>query len=193
MNQFLESKNLLQAIADEVEKVNDDARLLVACLSEADLNWSPAPGSWSIAQCLDHLAVTSEKYQPFLAEAIARGRARYPSSAPPAYRPSLMGRWLIGKLSPGWSGRLPAPRVFRPSESPQIVGALEKLLRQQEDFLRFVNSAEGLDYNRVRLRSPVTPLLRYSLADTLVMTVVHSQRHLQQARRVREAAGFPAQ
>lgn len=192
MNQFSESKNLLQAIADETEKVNDDARQLVAGLSEAQLNWPPAPGRWSIAQCFDHLAVTSEAYQPFLTEAIARGRAKFRSSVPVVYRPSRMGRWLIGKLSPDSKGRFPAPKVFRPSESPRIIGAPERFLGQQEEFLRFVRSAEGLDYNRLRLRSPVMPLLRYTLADTLVMTVVHSQRHVQQARRVREAPGFPA-
>lgn len=34
--------------------------------------------------------------------------------------------------------------------------------------------------------------MRYSLADAFVVTVVHGWRHLAQARRVREAAGFPA-
>jgi hypothetical protein len=33
--------------------------------------------------------------------------------------------------------------------------------------------------------------MRYSLADAFVITVVHGQRHLGQAQRVREAQGFP--
>lgn len=86
---------------------------------------------------------------------------------------------------------MPSPKVFRPSQSPAIEDALEKFLRQQADFLGFVAEAEGLDYNKTRLRSPVTPLMRYSLADAFVVTVVHGWRHLAQARRVREAPDFP--
>ena len=85
----------------------------------------------------------------------------------------------------------PAPGVFKPSERSAIKGALERFLSQQDKFLGFVNEARGIDYNKTRLRSPVTPLMRYSLADALVMTVVHGQRHLAQARRVREMSGFP--
>jgi hypothetical protein len=32
--------------------------------------------------------------------------------------------------------------------------------------------------------------MRYSLADAYVVTVVHGQRHLAQARRVRDTPGF---
>jgi hypothetical protein len=86
---------------------------------------------------------------------------------------------------------VPAPKVFRPSQSPAIEGALEKFLTQQTEFLRFVREAEAVNYNRTRLRSPVTPFMRYSLADAFVVTVVHGWRHLAQARRVRETSGFP--
>jgi hypothetical protein len=33
--------------------------------------------------------------------------------------------------------------------------------------------------------------MRYSLADAFVVVVVHNQRHLAQARRVRELTNFP--
>jgi hypothetical protein len=79
----------------------------------------------------------------------------------------------------------------RPSQSPVIENALEKFLAQQGEFLRFVREAKGLDYNKTRLRSPVTPLMRYSLADAFVGTVVDGWRHLAQARRMSETEGFP--
>jgi uncharacterized damage-inducible protein DinB len=33
-------------------------------LSEEQFNWKPNTKSWSIAQCLDHLIVSNEKYFP---------------------------------------------------------------------------------------------------------------------------------
>lgn len=191
MKQFLESADLLQTIASETEEVGGAARRLVANLTDEQLNWKPAPDSWSIAQCLDHLAVTSEKFDRDFAKAIARGREKRRASGAVRYRPTMLGGWLVKHLSPEVKRKMPAPKVFRPAEGSAIKAPLERFLRQQERFLGFVNEARGIDYNKTRLRSPVTPLMRYSLADAFVMTVVHGQRHLAQARRVRETSGFP--
>ena len=192
MKQFLESKNLLETITVEAGEISNDARQLVAGLSEAQLNWKPAPDQWSIAQCLDHLTLAEEKFEPYFTAAIARGRERWPVSGAVPYRPTRLGGWLSRQVAPEATRKVSAPRVFQPSEASEIHDALDRFLKQQEGFLRFVREAEGLDYNKTRLRSPVTPLMRYSLADAFVITAVHCRRHLAQARRVREAPGFPA-
>jgi len=191
MKRFLESVNLLRTIVTEAEENSDAARQLVSGLTEAQLNWKPALEKWSIAQCLDHLTVTSSRFDTYFTAAVARGRKRWPVSTGPSYRPSLMGGWLIKQVNPETGRNLPAPKVFRPSDSSTIHGALESFLKQQERFLKFVREADGVNYNKTKLRSPVTPLMRYSLADAFVITVVHGQRHLAQARRVSEMAGFP--
>jgi len=190
MTPFL-SVNLLQTIVTETNKSSAAASQLAAGLNGEQLNWKPVPDRWSIAQCLEHLAVATEKFGPYLNAAISRGREKYSVSNGPAYRPTLMGGWLIKYLLPDAPKRLTAPKIFRPAETAPIDGALEHFLKQQTEFLGFVGQAEGLDYNKTRLRSPVTPLMRYSLADSFVITVVHGQRHLGQARRVRETPGFP--
>ena len=191
MKQFLESPDLLQTIASESVKLNDDARDLVAHLTEAQLNWRPASDSWSIAQCLDHLAVTLEKDDQYLRDAIAKGREKRRVQGAVAYRPTMFGGWLIKQLLPETTRKMRAPKVFRPAESSAIAGALERFLQQQDKFLNFVSEAREIDYNKTRLRSAVTPLIRYSLADAFVMIVVHGQRHLAQARRVRDMTAFP--
>ena len=188
MKRFLESADLLDTIRSETDKVNDGARKLVAGLSDEQMNWKPAPDQWSIAECLDHLTVTSAAFRTYLTEAIARGRAKWPVTSLPPYRPTWMGGWLIKQiLQP--AKKLPAPKVFRPSSS-RITNVLDCFFEEQASFLNFAGQTAGLDYNKTRLRSPVTPLMRYSLADALVITVVHEQRHLAQARRVRDSAGF---
>lgn len=191
MKQFLESSDFPQTIVVEAEKNSDEARSLVAGLSNGQLSWTSAPNSWSIAQCLDHLAITSKAFDSYFTSAINRGRDKWPVSSAIPYRPSWVGGWLIKQVLPETTRKVPSPKVFRPSQSPAIEDALDKFLRQQVEFLSFVGQAEGFDYNKTRLRSPVTPLMRYSLADAFVVTVVHGWRHLAQARRVREAPGFP--
>ena len=190
MKQFLESPHLLQTIAEESEKNSETARQLVAGLRKEQLNWTSDLAKWSMAQCLDHLATTSRQFGPYLTAATARGRQKWPVKERVPYRPTWVGGWLVKQVMPETQRTLPAPKVFRPSQST-INGALERFLKQQSAFLEFVRQAEGLDYNKTCLRSPVTPLLRYSLADAFVVTVLHGQRHLGQARRMRETAGFP--
>lgn len=192
MKQFLESKDLLQTIVTETDKVGEDARRLTSGLTEAQMNWKPAPDSWSIAQCLEHLAVSGEKFGPYMTNAIARGREKNRVSGPVPYRPSRLGGWLIKQLLPEATRRVPAPRIFRPSDAPAISGTADHFERQQRELLSFVHQARGVDYNKTRLRSPVTALMRYSLADAFVISVVHAQRHLAQARRVSQAPEFPS-
>lgn len=192
MNRFLESKELLQTVASEIGKLNDEARRLVAGLSDTQLNWKPAADRWSIAQCFDHLAVTSCKSAPFVDKAIARGRKRFPNNAGISYRPSWFGGWLVKQVLPEATRKVPAPKIFRPADSSNIAGAFERFLRQQDAFIRSVRDAQGIDYNKTKLRSPVSPFMRYSLADAFVLNVVHTQRHLGQARNVASDPNFPS-
>jgi hypothetical protein len=190
MKIFLESENLLDTILAEADKNAADAHAVVAGLNDAQLNWKPSPDKWSIAQCLEHLTAASKGFNPYFVDAISRGRERFAAASPPAYQPSFMGRWLIKHVEPESPRKLRAPKIFKPSTS-NVQNAVDNFLEQQKTFLRFVGETSGIDYNRTRLRSPVTPLVRYSLADAYVITVSHEQRHLQQARRVRETPGFP--
>ena len=192
MKQFLESANLLQTITLEAEKNSAGAKALLERLSEAQLSWTPAPNSWSMAQCVDHLTTTSKAFEPYLTTAIKRGSEKWPVRSAIPYRPSWVGGWLIKQVLPEATRKVPSPKVFRPLHTPAIANVLDNYLKQQDEFIRFVRQAEGIDYNATRLRSPVTPLMRYSLADAFVVTVVHGWRHLAQARRICETPGFPA-
>ena len=191
VNQFVESPDFLQTVVDEATKNSEEAKRLVADLREDQLFWTSSPTTWSIAQCLDHLAVTSREFETHLIPAITQGRSKWPISSPVRYQPTWVGGWLIRQVVPETVRKVSAPKVFRPAESPRIENALENFLGQQERFLGSVDDAQGIDFNKTRLRSPVTRFIRYSVADAFVVTVVHGWRHLAQARRVREESGFP--
>ncbi len=100
-----------------------------------------------------------------------------------------MGKWMISSLGPEVKRKLKAPKIFRPVAQP-LPGVSERFLDRCRKFAEFVKQAWGLDIN-VRLRSPVTPFIRYSLGDAFQLTVVHAWRHLQQARRALENSKFP--
>jgi hypothetical protein len=191
MRLFLESSEFLKTVRSETDKNSEAARTLASGLTEIQLNWRPSAEQWSIAQCLEHLAITSNKFDAYFSAALERARRMWPVTNGPNYKPSMVGGWLAKQVNPEGGRNLTAPKVFRPSERSSIHGSLEKFINQQARFLEFVRESNGIDYNKTRIRSPVTPLMRYSLADAFVITVLHGQRHLAQARRVREMPEFP--
>ena len=74
MNEFLQSANLLETIVRVAEQNSETATELVSDLNDTQLNWKPGPEKWSIAQCLDHLAVASHEFDGYFSDALARGR-----------------------------------------------------------------------------------------------------------------------
>src|SRR5688572_20157831 len=86
----------LDAAFDAVER---DARALVAGLSEAQGCWQPAPGAWSVAECLDHLATANRVYLRAMAPASERASAEGRVRRGPV-RPGLLGGWFARSLEP---------------------------------------------------------------------------------------------
>src|SRR6266508_4315920 len=124
MKVFLGTRNFLQVIVEEAEKNSKGARALTEDLTEAQLNWKPSADRWSIAQCLEHLAITSHKFDGLFPAALERAREKWPLKGAPEYKASLVGGWLVRQVDPDTGRNLPAQKVFRPSDSSNIHGAL---------------------------------------------------------------------
>lgn len=200
----------LASLAREAAAVSAEFEALARPLGSAQLHWSPAPSAWSIAQCLEHLAVTAEAARPSFATALwragrtaDRGMARAASraslgaasdsdpSASAPVRPGRIGRWLIEHAGPRSRRRVVAPRHLAPDAHPED-GALERFLAGQGLVLDTLALAEGLDVDRKVLAAPISRLLPVSLGEVLAIAVAHTRRHLEQAHRVRGDARFPA-
>ena len=57
---------------------------------------------------------------------------------------------------------------------------------------RVMASWEQMDLNHVRFRNPFVPVLRFSVGTGLLIVNAHDRRHLWQAERVKESAGYRA-
>lgn len=84
-----------------------------------------------------------------------------------------------------------APRVIQPPPAPRP-DVLDEFQRGQAALAEPMRAADGVDLRRARLASPVNRLVRLNLGDAFQVLQDHARRHLAQARRVREHAGFPA-
>lgn len=161
---------------------------MTAGLNIEQLNWQPAPGSWSVGQCLEHLSVTNKAYLAAISSALV-GR---PASPVPEIRPGWFGRWFIANMvepSPK-TKRVRAPKAIVPAALLEL-SVLDRFLESNRAICRLLQQARDNDVNRVRFANPFVPGIRFTVGTGFQILSGHERRHLLQAERVRQASGFP--
>src|SRR5688572_1466164 len=178
----------IRALEAALDAVDDDARNLIDGLTAEQGVWRPAPGSWSIAHCLDHLATAHRVYlramEPAAAAALARGSRR----SRPAV-PGIIGGWFVRSLDAPVKPRfkMKAPTKIVPRESPSLVDAATQFFASQEQVRAFLRQYAEIDLAGVHFPNPFIPGVRFSLATGLHVIAAHDRRHVWQAWNVRKA------
>ena len=170
----------------------DQARREFGHLDRGAFNWSPEPGRWSVAECLEHLNQTGQRWAdhlgPILFAAMRHGvHHRTP------HVPGRIGRKAIAMMETV-SRPLTAPAPFRPAdrsdfEPRQVFWAFNAVGESWEATLR---RACLLDLSSIRVGSPAAAWMRLPLGTWLFSLSAHEDRHLEQARCVLSDPGFPA-
>jgi DinB family protein len=177
----------LAALDEAYIAIERDARALADGLTEERAAWRSQPGSWSVAECIDHLATSNRVYlaamQPPAARALASGRQRRRPALP-----GLIGGWFVRSLEPPVHIKTKNPKTITPRTSPPFADAMQAFVASQEELRRFLHTYAGIDLAGVRFRNPFIAVVRFSLATGLHVIAAHDRRHLWQAWNVRRAA-----
>jgi DinB family protein len=175
-------------LVSELEDADRRAQSVAERLTPEQLNWRPAPGAWSVGQCLEHLYHANQVYLPAIAAAL---NGRSPTAAL-EIRLGRISRWFIRNyIAPNPQGkRARAPKKIQPAEMVQP-DVLADFLRSNQSARELVRRAAGYDVNAIRFRNPFIPLVRFTVGTGLEIITSHQSRHLLQAERVRGLAKFP--
>jgi len=178
----------IRALGQAFDAIDRDARALVSGLTGEQGIWRRAPGSWSVAECLDHLATANRVYLPPMEEAAARALRDGRFRRRPAL-PGLIGGWFVRSLEPPVKPhfKMKAPKKIVPRESPPLDEAVRQFFMSQDDVRAFLRRYADIDLAGVRFVNPFIPRIRFSLATGLHVTAAHERRHLWQAWNVRNA------
>lgn len=168
----------------------DAARALFRERSDEQLLWRPAPDVWSIVDNMLHLNTTGRVYLAAVDRAIAEGRRRGQIGAGP-FRHPWFSRWFVGSLEPPAKRRFRAPRIFVPPPPGPPQAALDDFEALGQEIGARLDASRGLDLGRVRVVSPVVPLIRSSLGMAFSLFATHERRHLYQAQGVTTLPDFP--
>ena len=175
-------------ILEELDASDRQASAVAGELSLEQLNWNPAPGVWSVGQCLDHLLIANQVYLPPIARALD-GQSASPVQE---ITPGWFGRWFIRtQIDPSTQRRRGrAPRKITPARHVDR-SVLDQFVRSNDGVRDLVRRASAYDVNRIRFVNPFVPLLRFTVGTGLEIVWRHQRRHLLQADRVRRNPAFP--
>ena len=150
--------------------------------SPEELTHRPAPDSWSAAECVAHLALTSKGALPALEAVVAGLRARGLTTDRPS-RMDWLG-WLLRRAlepPPRFKTRTATP--FQPLDVAPVSEVRSAFLDGQARLVRVLRDAEGLDLSRSKVTSPFDRRIRDNAYSMLRILETHERRHLWQAER----------
>jgi len=180
------SDNALPAWAaraiDELHASDRQATAVALGLDAEQLNQPPAPGSWSVGQCLEHLYIANEVYLPPMTQAL-QGQS---PSAVEHITPGWFGRYFIRTyIDPTTQkARAKAPGKIRPAQRVDA-DILARFLRSNDAARDLVRRASAFDVNRIRFKNPFVGGIRFTVGTGIEIIWRHQRRHLLQAERAR--------
>lgn len=137
----------------------------------------PSPGAWSPAACIDHLVITARQFLPLWDKALAaskpgKGEARY----------AFWERKFAALLEPPYRMKGKTQAAFEPKtanskdEVIELYFASHELVKQRAEILR------ERDIAKIDIVSPFASWMKYNIAFSFDLLLVHERRHLWQAQ-----------
>jgi len=170
----------LEAVLNQVENVTQKTRDLVVRRRLAHLTTSLESTSWSVTQCLDHLALTTTAVLPGISAAILRA-PRLTTNRP--LRTGALTRLFLRNLEPPYRLRLRVHSSLAPGQH-DFNAAWVAFEESQAQLTRTIRAAIGVAIDQVVAESPVYARLKYNVYEALRMLVAHERRHLWQIERI---------
>lgn len=178
----------LASIRNELDATTTRLHALVDTMDDAAWRTRPGNGAWSVAECIEHLNLTSRAYVHILRDAIQDGRARGLTDNAGRNRLDIVG-WMFIKLLEPPVKRMrvtTTPPFVPPSVAPRpnVVAEYDEL---QQKLIALMTEADGLALSKIKVASPFNAKFRYNMYSAYRMIAVHQRRHLWQAEQAREA------
>ena len=181
----------LSSVEQDLRLAEEQAKQIVAGISPSQANWRPDDGrSWSIVQCLSHLARMNRTYAAAISDAV--NSPRVPKiDTPSVISPGWFAAKFIRAMEPPVRTKMKAPSTVRPLDESDPLQILDDFMSSHQPVRAVIQAGEGIDLNRLRFKNPFVPLLRWTVGTGLLVINAHDRRHLWQADRVKQARGFP--
>ncbi len=149
---------------------------------EEELNKKPAPDSWSLLECIEHLNRYGEYYIPEIEK-----RLRNNTTTPdPEFKSGLLGNYFANMMLPGENKKkMKTFKAMNPSGSTLDKSVLSKFIAQQRKLLELLEQSRSVSLNKTKTSISISNFIKLKLGDTFRVVIYHIERHVEQGKRVR--------
>jgi len=159
-------------------------------LSENQINWKPNKQNWSIAECIDHLAITNKLYLAEFEKQFSKEQIKTDCSVTKA-KHRLLSKFIIKSVNPDNIKKVKTFPVFMPSKSKYRKDVFDYFFEIQNNLINLVSSAKDLDFNKYVMSSPAAKIIKENFCDVLEIIRLHDRRHFNQAQKLINHPNFP--
>ncbi len=103
----------------------------------------------------------------------------------------FFGNFLIKTTAPIPDKKGKTIPSFEPSKSDLPADIVKKYKKHDKEWRALLSQLEGMNYAKIRLSSPASAAITYSLEDLLTLLANHKKRHHHQAMSVMQSKSFP--
>lgn len=154
-------------------------------LSEEDLNKKSNPSAWSIAQCIEHLIITSKSYFPTFDTLIDTGNIQVPFLVKTPFLADLVGHLILKSVEPGRKKKINALNLWVPSSNPLPVSIVNDFILEQQKLVIYLELLIPFVKRKIIISSPANKNIAYSLKTAINIILTHQERHINQAKEVK--------
>ena len=155
----------------------------VAGLSDAQLNFKPAPDKWSVLECVKHIAITEQDLW-YLTDSVIRGTAN------PEKRSEIkVTDQQVVQMIESREKKVKTAPPFEPQNTPfkSLNDALGSFKTDREKLIEYVKSTNDDLRNHVVTLPPGS----FDSYQMILFIGAHSNRHTQQIEEVKADPNFP--
>jgi len=174
------SAQQLAVIAKQIQNKTREAEALIFARSERDLNARIERNSWSVAECFDHLAQTTNAFLPAILKVLADTPVLKTDRT---LRTGALAQLFIWNLEPPYRIRLKVLPQLMP-QNRDLISTWQDFITSQARLLEAINSATGLAIDKVKIKSPVYARFSYNIYGAFRMLATHQRRHLWQIEQI---------
>lgn len=183
--QKLETATDLQARLTAILEIVDRE---FGSLTEEQLRKKPTPDKWSIIECLQHLNLAERFYIRNIQHKVDQLGLLQTNPTDQTLKAGLVGRGLCWAVDPKTKVKLKAPSIVKPRRAAEwnVPEVMNQFIELQTVLKSSIDRAIYLDWNQTKLPTLFGNWLKINLGDALRMLILHTERHLAQAMRVKE-------
>lgn len=159
-------------------------------LTEDQINWKPASGCWSIAECIDHLLVTNRLYSIEIEKQFDEKQIKTDYSKTKV-KHKWLSKFIIKGVDPSNIKKAKTFPVFMPSMSLYTKDVFDHFYEVETNLVNQISSAKDLDLNKYVMSSPAAKIIKENFCDVLEIIRLHDRRHFNQAEKLFNHSQFP--